>query len=88
VRSGSGCGIVRGGIAKPPPPRATGGEREREEGKLSYEEILKKKPSLAYPLEQHLSEWEFEEIFGMKMAAFEKLPAWKKKLIRQENDLF
>ena len=39
-------------------------------------------------LEKYLSESNFEAIFGMNLAEFKRLPAWKQKAQKQKAGLF
>jgi len=38
--------------------------------------------------EQYLPDAEFQQVFGMNKADFEKQPAWKKDQAKKKNNLF
>ena len=88
----------RGGNAKAKPARPARPDRTPAndfrpyEKKVSYAELSPKhtRPSDAdgANLEKYLHADEFEGVFGMSQAQFEGLPAWKKKKLKQQKQLF
>lgn len=56
-----------------------------------YEELLKDPLPAGVDqtrLETYLNEVEFQEVFGMDLAAFMKLPQWKAEQLKQTAKLF
>nr|XP_047935583.1 villin-1 [Anser cygnoides] len=63
-------------------PRQGGGHEELRG------EVLQLKLSLVSPPQQHLSDQDFQAVFGMNRAAFGNLPLWKQQNLKKEKGLF
>ncbi|XP_077974564.1 villin-1-like [Styela clava] len=61
--------------------------------KFPYSELVKKGDELSTDVdparkEEHLEEAEFQEIFGMTLVEFQKMPGWKKEHMKKSKKLF